>query len=239
MVKLRRAGRKDHLSQGHGGFKIVDRRCPVSEQTPEEEIFNIFSHGAGFCLSCIGLIHIWESYGHAATLGQLITMLVYALAWIVLYSASTLYHAAHDLERKAYLRMLDHCAIFVVIAASYGPYVLHALADFQGYLLWFLSWLIAVVGCIFKFKSEYRYHVHSTWLYLIQGWMVTITLPTLISGLSNAAFAWLCLGGLFLTGGTYFYIRDDVKYNHGAWHLCVLVGSFCFYLSILDLLTVG
>ena len=162
--------------------------------------------------------------------------MIYAVAWIVLYSTSTLYHAARDLERKAILRVMDHCAIFIVIAASYGPYVLHALADARGYTLWFLSWFIAISGCAFKIKSEYRYHVHSTWLYLIQGWMVTITMPTLVAALSTSAFAWMCIGGVFLTGGTYFYVRDDVKYNHGAWHLCVLVGSFGFYLSILDLL---
>lgn len=185
----------------------------------------------------MGLIHIWENYGHLATLGQLVTLLVYAFAWIALYWTSTLYHAAQDLTRKARLRVLDHCAIFVVIAASYGPYVIHAISTQRGYFLWLMSWLIAVAGCIFKFRSEYRYHVHSTWAYLVQGWMVTLTLPTLIANLSLASFIWLCIGGAFLTGGTYFYVRDDVKYNHGAWHLCVLLGSFCFYRSILYLLT--
>lgn len=184
----------------------------------------------------MGFIHIWENYGHLATLGQLATLLIYAVAWVALYCTSTLYHAAQDLGRKAYLRILDHCAIFVVIAASYGPYVIHAISTQRGYFLWVMSWVIAIAGCIFKFRSEYRYHVHSTWAYLVQGWMVTLTLPTLIANMSSVAFAWLCTGGVFLTGGTYFYVRDDVKYNHGAWHLCVLLGSFCFYKSILELL---
>lgn len=187
-------------------------------------------------MACIGLLHIWESQTEDSNLFHFATLVVYALAWVVLYCTSTLYHAARHLERKAYLRILDHCAIFVVIAASYGPYVLHAIGHTLGYTLWALSWVIAILGCIFKFRSEYRYHVQSTWLYIIQGWMVVLTIPTLMAQMSTWAFGWLVTGGIFLTGGTYFYIRDDVKYNHGAWHLCVLIGSLGFYLSILAIL---
>jgi hemolysin III len=210
----------------------------VSEQTPEEEAFNVLSHGAGALMSCLGFIHIWETYGSASTVYELLTLSVYAVAWVVLYGTSTLYHASQHLGRKATLRVLDHCAIFIVIAASYGPYVLNALDYRTGHFLWVMSWLIAIGGCVFKFKSEYRYHAQSTWLYILQGWMVTLTLPSLIANMSTSAFFWLVVGGVFLTGGTYFYIRDDIKYNHGAWHLCVLLGSVGFYLSIIDLLAV-
>lgn len=187
-------------------------------------------------MAVLGILHIWEHHGHAATLLETLILVVYGLAWVVLYGCSTLYHASRHLERKAYLRILDHCAIFIVIAASYGPFVLHILNDRRGYIIWFLSWLIALGGCIFKFRSEHRYHVQSTWAYVVQGWMVTITLPALIAGLSTAGFLWMLIGGVSLTGGIYFYIRDDVKYNHGVWHLSVLLGSLGFYLAILDIL---
>ena len=196
----------------------------------------MLSHGAGCLLSCIGFLHIWETYGNMSCLYQLATLSVYAAAWVFLYGTSTLYHASRHLGRKAQLRVLDHCAIFVVIAASYGPFVLNALDHRTGYTLWVMSWMIAIGACIFKDKSQYRYHVQSTWAYIAQGWMVMLTLPTLLQTLTPMALFWLVLGGVFLTGGTYFYIRDDVKYNHGAWHLCVLLGSFGFYLSILELL---
>ena len=208
------------MRQYREGFRaiIIDRRCPISEQTPEEEVLNVITHGAGFVGSCWGLLHLLEVHSSSATAAQLTILVAYALSWIVLFCTSTLYHASRFLPRKSYLRVLDHCAIFIVIAASYGPFVLHALNDAVGYTLWVLSWLIAIGGCIFKFKSVYRYHVQGTWAYLFQ------------------AFTWLAVGGVALAGGTYFYIRDDVKYNHCAWHLCVLLGGFGTHLAVLDLL---
>ena len=226
------------MRQYREGFRaiIIDRRCPISEQTPEEEVLNVITHGAGFVGSCWGLLHLLEVHSSSATAAQLTILVAYALSWIVLFCTSTLYHASSFLPRKSYLRVLDHCAIFIVIAASYGPFVLHALNDAVGYTLWVLSWLIAIGGCIFKFKSVYRYHVQGTWAYLFQGGMVLVSLPTLIAALSPAAFTWLAVGGVALAGGTYFYIRDDVKYNHCAWHLCVLLGGFGTHLAGLDLL---
>ena len=203
---------------------VIDRRCPISEQTPEEEVLNVLTHGSGALLCCWGFLNLLEVHLASASFSQLLVFSVYALAWIVLFSTSTLYHASSHLGRKAYLRVLDHCAIFTVIAASYGPFVWHALNDTKGYTLWFLSWFIAVGGCVFKIRSVYRYHVQSTWAYLIQGGMVLVSLPSLMAALSANAFTWLAVGGVALSGGTYFYIRDDIKYNHCAWHCCVLLG---------------
>lgn len=214
---------------------MIDRRCPISEQTPEEELLNVLSHGAGFVLSCLGFLHILEHHIGQASWVQLLTLSVYSLSWIALFGCSTLYHACDRLNRKSLLRVLDHCAIFIVIAASYGPFVLHALNDRTGYTLWLISWLIAVGGCLFKIRSAYRYHAQSTWAYIVQGWMVVISLPALIAALSSTAFSWMAVGGIALTIGTYFYIRDDVRYNHFAWHVCVLIGGLGFHMAILDL----
>ena len=216
---------------------MIDRRCPVSEQTPEEEILNVVTHGAGCVLSCMGFLHLLEVHGSALSLWQFTTLVTYAVAWIALFLCSTLYHASSHLARKAYLRVLDHCAIFIVIAASYGPFVLHALNDQLGYTLWVASWLVALAGCLFKIRSVYRYHVQSTWAYIFQGWMVMLCLPTLITSLSQDAFLWMVVGGVSLTGGTYFYVRDDIKYNHCVWHVCVVLGGFGFHMAILDLLS--
>lgn len=216
---------------------MIDRRCPISEQTPEEEILNVLTHGAGCILACVGLLHLFEtSGGHLKSPTHFLTLLVYGVAWVFLFGCSSLYHASSHLGRKSWLRVLDHCAIFLVIAASYGPFVLHALNDRLGYGLWVTSWLIALGGCAFKVLSAYRYHVHSTWAYIVQGWMVAVSLPTLLAALSSWAFFWMIVGGVSLTAGTYFYLRDDIKYNHCAWHLCVILGGFGFHIAVLDLL---
>jgi hemolysin III len=188
-------------------------------------------------MCCWGFLHLLDVHLNSASLSQLTVFVVYAISWIVLFGTSTLYHASSHMGRKAYLRVLDHCAIFTVIAASYGPFVLHALNDTKGYTLWFLSWVIAIGGCIFKVRSVYRYHVQGTWVYLFQGCMVLVSAPTLIAALSPVAFAWFALGGVALSGGTYFYIRDDIKYNHCVWHLCVLLGCIGTHIAVLDLLS--
>ncbi|MFA5506594.1 MAG: hemolysin III family protein [Vulcanimicrobiota bacterium] len=197
---------------------------------------NVLTHGAGFVMSCWGFLHLLEAHLSTNSAWQTAIFSLYALSWIVLFCTSTLYHASSYMPRKTNLRVLDHCAIFIVIAASYGPFVLHVLNDAKGYTLWLLSWLIAIGGCIFKFKSVYRYHVHATWVYLFQGGMVLVSFPTLMAALSGAAFTWFVVGGVALAGGTYFYVRDDVKYNHCAWHLCVLLGCFGTHMAVLDLL---
>lgn len=199
-------------------------------------MFNVLSHGSGFVLSSLGLIHIWENHGHALNLWQWCVLLLYAGSWIGLYACSTLYHASRHLQRKAFLRVLDHCAIFIVIAASYGPFVLFAINDRTGRILLSISWMIALLGCVFKFTSVYRYHVQSTWAYMFQGWLVFFNLRTLLANISTAGFLSMMVGGVFMTVGTYFYIRDDVKYNHGAWHICVILGGLGFFLAILELL---
>lgn len=196
----------------------------------------MLTHGTGFLLSCLGLLHIWETYNSHPSTSLFLILLVYGLAWVLLYWTSTLYHAVRNLEHKSFLRILDHCAIFIVIAASYGPYVLSVLRTQHGYTVWLMSWLIALGGCAFKFRSEYRYHVHATWAYLFQGYLVALTLPTMLAEMSTSSLFWLAWGGVFLTGGTYFYIRDDIKYNHCLWHVCVVVGSVGFYKSILQVL---
>ena len=184
----------------------------------------------------MGFLYIWRTFSLGASPLELLTYLVYGFGWIGLYSCSTIYHASRHLGRKAHLRMLDHCAIFMVIAASYGPFVMTAVNTRQGYMIWAVSWLITLGGCLFKYYSKYRYHAQSTWLYVIQGWMICFSLPTMLRHMSTAAFLWLLLAALSLTGGIFFYLRDDVKYNHGVWHLCVMLGSVGFYRSIIDLL---
>jgi hemolysin III len=196
----------------------------------------VITHGAGCLMCCWGFLHLLEVHLSKVSMAQLAIFAIYGLAWIILFGTSTLYHASAHLGRKAYLRVLDHCAIFTVIAASYGPFVWYALDDTKGYTLWFLSWFIAIAGCTFKIRSVYRYHVQSTWAYLVQGGMVLVSLPSLIAALSTSAFIWFAVGGVALSGGTYFYIRDDVKYNHCAWHCCVLLGCVGTHIAVLDLL---
>ncbi len=207
--------------------------CPVSEQCPREELFNVATHLLGFVLSCMGLLSLWEINSlHGGSLLHHTTATLYGGSWVFLYASSSLYHASRDLERKRRLRVIDHCAIFGVIAASYGPYVVHVVGDWRGYTAWFVVWLIAALGCWFKVYSERRYEFSGVVLYLIQGWLVVLLLPVLLAELAWPGILWLLAGGLSVTGGLAIYVMDHWRYNHGLWHLSVVLGSICIYCSV-------
>lgn len=213
-------------------LSMPPRLCPVSEQSVREEIFNVATHFLGFVLSCIGLLSLWEVSTQHGTLVHRLTAALYGGSWVFLYAASSLYHASRDLERKRRLRVIDHCAIFLVIAASYGPYVVHLAAGWRGYSVWAAVWAIAIFGCLFKTYSKHRYGVMGMVAYIVQGWLVVLLLPVLLPQLAWAGTFWLVAGGVSVTGGLLVYVMDHVDYNHGLWHLSVVLCSICIYFSI-------
>ena len=142
--------------------------CPVSNQTPAEEVLNVVTHGLGAVLAVIGAIVLAEAAWTHGTSLHLFTSSVFSASWILLYTTSTLYHFSRCLERKARLRVLDHCAIFVVIAGSYGPFMAHVVGGWRGYSVLLLAWLIALLGSLYKLRSESRYSNKSVFAYIAQ-----------------------------------------------------------------------
>lgn len=199
----------------------------------KEEIANALTHGVGVIAGLAGggvLITLAAIYGHV---WHIIGATVFVVALVVLYTASTLYHAIQHAVAKARLKVFDHCAIFVLIAGTYTPFALVGIQGAWGWTLFGLAWGLAAAGIVFKLFFTGRYQKLSTAIYIAMGWMVVIAIKPMLASLSPAMLLWLLAGGVFYTVGTIFYHREQLRYAHAIWHLFVLGGSICHFAAVL------
>ncbi len=197
-----------------------------------EEIFNSVSHGVGVALACVGfgiLIVLSALYGDAWAVSSSI---VYSFSLFALYLASTLYHACPNRRVKGVLQVLDHCSIFLLIAGTYTPYTLITLRGALGWTLFAVVWGAAIVGVVLNAIDVQKYSRVSMVCYVAMGWVVVLAIRPLMASLAWNGLALLALGGVFYTVGIVFYVIRR-SYMHSIWHLFVLAGSVCHYLSIL------
>lgn len=211
------------------------------EQSREnrEEVANAITHGLGALASLTGgvaLVALAARFGDA---WQLLSVLVYSLSLVLLYSASTLYHAVRHEPAKARLRVFDHCAIYLLIAGTYTPFAVGALRGAWGWTLLGLVWALALGGIIYKISMLGRHPRLSTCTYLGMGWLAVLALPTLARVLPSATLLWLVAGGLSYTAGTLFFHSRRIRYAHAIWHGFVLVGSACHFVAILTQILPG
>ncbi len=194
-----------------------------------EEIANVITHGFGVIASLIGaavLVILALSFGDA---WHVVSAIVYGASLIILYSASTLYHAARDKRAKTWLEIFDHCAIFILIAGTYTPFTLVTLRESLGWSLFAIVWGLAVAGIMFKLFFTRRFRLLSTLFYLAMGWLALFAFEPMMRILSPEAITLLVIGGVAYTGGTFFYHNKRIRYSHAIWHLFVLVGSACHF----------
>ncbi len=197
-----------------------------------EEIFNSVSHGVGVALACVGfgiLIVLSALYGDAWAVSSSI---VYSFSLFALYLASTLYHACPNRRVKGVLQVLDHCSIFLLIAGTYTPYTLITLRGALGWTLFGVVWGAAIVGVVLNAIDVQKYSRISLACYVAMGWVVVLAIRPLMASLAWRGLVLLALGGVFYTVGIVFYVIRR-SYMHSIWHLFVLAGSVCHYLSIL------
>ena len=197
-----------------------------------EEIFNSVSHGVGVALACVGfgiLIVLSALYGDAWAVSSSI---VYSFSLFALYLASTLYHACPNRRVKGVLQVLDHCSIFLLIAGTYTPYTLITLRGALGWSLFAVVWGAAIVGVVLNAIDVQKYSRISMVCYVAMGWVVVLPIRPLMASLAWRGIVLLALGGVFYTVGIVFYVIRR-SYMHSIWHLFVLAGSVCHYLSIL------
>lgn len=197
-----------------------------------EEIFNSVSHGVGVALACVGfgiLIVLSALYGDAWAVSSSI---VYSFSLFALYLASTLYHACPNRRVKGVLQVLDHCSIFLLIAGTYTPYTLITLRGALGWTLFGVVWGAAIVGVVLNAINVQKYSRISMVCYVAMGWVVVLAIRPLMASLAWNGLVLLALGGVFYTVGIVFYVIRR-SYMHSIWHLFVLAGSVCHYLSIL------
>ena len=193
------------------------------ELDSREEAANVLTHGAGAVASVVAAVVLIT---RAQDLRAVIASAVFGAALVLLYAASTLYHAARSPRLRARLRVVDHASIYVLIAGTYTPFTLLGLRGGWGWSLFGVAWGLAIAGIVFKLFFTGRFDRVSTLLYVLMGWLVVIAIVPLQQRLSGSVLTWLVAGGLAYTGGTAFYLAPR-RYAHAAWHVCVLAGSAC------------
>ncbi len=200
-------------------------------QTKREELLNAWTHGIGALLGVVALVLLVLN-ADKLTPWSLFSVIVYGLSIIILFLASTLYHAVEDEQRKYYFRIVDHISIYVLIAGTYTPVLLLVLPDSLGWVLFYTVWGIATFGVILKLFFTGRFEIFSTLLYLVMGWLIVFDFSNLSIEMGSDGILWLFAGGLFYTVGIIFYAINKIPYNHVIWHLFVLGGAICHFFMV-------
>ncbi len=201
-------------------------------QTAGEEIANTISHGAGVLLAVAAVPILVVGAVRRGTAADIVGASIFGAAMVLMYLTSTLYHALPQGRAKKVFRVLDHSAIFLMIAGTYTPFTLGVLFGGWGWTLFGLVWGVAVAGIVLKAVAGFRFSVFSTLLYIAMGWLIVIAVKPLINGMETAGLVWLLAGGLAYTGGTAVYAVQKVRYSHFIWHLFVLAGSTCHFFAV-------
>jgi len=202
-------------------------------QSRREELANAVTHGSALAASLAGLpLLVWVAAAKG-DIRQIVACSVFATSLVILYGASTLYHALPTSRAKYILRVIDHVAIYLLIAGSYTPFTLGVLRGAWGWSLFGLIWAAAAVGILHKTVLGFRFPRLSILMYLGMGWLAVVAMGPLARALPPAGLAWLIAGGLCYTAGVVFYVRDHLPYRHALWHLFVVAGSGCHFAAVL------
>lgn len=205
---------------------------PISQQSVGEEIANSLSHGAGFlAILAVTPLLVLGAIPHGAA--SIVGVSIFAATMAVLYLASTLYHAFPHSRAKRVLRVIDHGAIFLLIAGTYTPFTLGVLRGAWGWALFGTVWGLALAGILFKVVGGLRYPIVSTAIYVAMGWLVVVAIQPLWQRMPQTGLMWLVAGGVAYTGGVAFYALKRVRYSHFLWHLCVLTGTTCHFFAVI------
>jgi len=202
-----------------------------------EEIANSVTHGIGFVAFAIGLPILIATATERGDAMQVIGCTVFATCLVLLYAASTIYHALPTSRAKHLFRVADHSMIYLVIAGSYTPFLLGVLRGPFGWTLCAVIWGLAALGILHKLLLGMRFQHVSTALYLGMGWLALVAVGPLTAHVPSPGLAWLGAGGLLYTVGVIFYAWDGLRYGHMVWHLFVLAGSACHFIAVLNYAT--
>ena len=205
----------------------------ASEYSDIEERANAITHGLGVVLGVVGLVLLLiRAFDYQADMLTVASMAVYGSSIILLFLASTLYHSITTEKTKRLLKTLDHCAIYLLIAGSYTPFLLVSLRTPLAMGLMAVIWGIALVGIIMKIAFVYRFKRLSLVTYLAMGWLSLIVVYQLAMNVEMGGLVLLALGGVIYSLGVIFYVAKRIPYNHAIWHLFVLAGCACHFFAI-------
>ncbi len=206
---------------------------PERHQSLGEEIANSVSHGIGCAAALLASPFLILQASRQGDVPFLVGAAVFATSMVLLYLASALYHALPVGTGKRLFRVIEHSAIYVLIAGTYTPFTLGVLRGPWGWSLLALIWALALVGVLLKAFGKVSHPHVSTGLYVVMGWLIVVALEPLSAGLSSSSLAWLIAGGIAYTAGVLFFITDHrLRYGHLVWHLFVLSGTACHFFAV-------
>ena len=210
----------------------MEKKTNIQFYSPTEEKLNIWSHAFGIFLSIIALVLLIIKAVQQDNIWMMISFPIFGVSLILLYLASTLYHASKEPQKRFKLKVFDHAAIYVLIAGSYTPFTLVSLNGETGWLIFSMVWVMAFTGIILKLFFTGRFKVISTAMYVLMGWLIVFYFQDLTASLHEKGTFYLILGGVLYTIGAILYSIKKIKFNHAIFHFFVLAGSFCHFLSI-------
>ena len=222
----------------HGApvMNVIDESLPLPmwTQSTGEELANSISHGVGLVGAIVGTPVLLLAAFHHGSTSFLIGTIVFAVTMLLLYLGSTLYHAWPQTRVKSILQVLDHSAIFLLIAGTYTPLALGPLRDAGGPTILGTVWVLAILGVLMKAtRGASRHRMLALFLYLGMGWLALIFIRPLALAVPLSVLLWLFAGGIAYTTGVLFYVRKGARYSHFVWHLFVLTGTGCHFAAVL------
>lgn len=221
-----------HGNSSGGLFLQHETMGKNKDKSVIEELANGITHGVGLALSILGLIALVVLSVMRGNAWHIAGCTTFGVTLVLLYAASTLYHTFHTPRLKRILKILDHTAIYLLIAGTYTPFTLVNLRGFWGWTLFSLVWGLSVFGILWKLFHVERFQIVSTLVYVGMGWLVLIAIKPLMSAIPVTGIVWLVVGGLFYTVGVLFFAMKRMPYNHAIWHVFVMAGSICHYFAV-------
>ncbi len=198
-----------------------------------EEIANSITHGIGFGLSIFGLVMLLVLASSKGDVWRIVSFSIYGSSLVLLYAASTFYHSFQQKKVKSIFRIIDHSAIYILIAGTYTPFALVTLRGIWGWTILGIIWGLGLMGITYKIIFKTRYEILSTTFYLLMGWLAVVAFGPLLQRLPAGGVIWLIIGGLFYSLGVIFFAIRKIPFNHTIWHLFVLGGSISHYIAML------
>jgi len=198
----------------------------------KEERLNVITHGIGFVLSIVALVLLLINAARYGSVRHITSFAIFGASMIVLYAASTFYHYSKSPELRSKLNIIDHAAIYVLIAGTYTPFTLVVLKGWVGWTIFGISWGLALIGIIFKVFYFRKYDRLSTLAYVLMGWVVIFAIKPLIDEFPLKGLLWLFGGGLAYSFGALLYSFKKLRFNHALFHVFVLIGSFCHFMAV-------
>ena len=204
----------------------------TNHYSPRDEKTNIVSHSIGLALRNVGTLLMMLRASGSGDILHIIGAGIFGASLIALYAASTLYHSAKDPKKRARLRINDHATIYLLIAGTYTPLTLITLKGWVGWTVFGVSWGMAGCGVVLKLFFTGRYNLLSTLMYIFMGWIIIFAIKPLVNSIPIDGIFWLIAGGLAYTTGAIIYSIKKIPFNHAIFHVFVLLGSFCHFVSV-------